>query len=102
MAKVDNSKPDIIEGRHWGNSYNLPIKCKRIVEYGDLQAKYIIEKIRYWLLKKGKKIQADPEYLNFFTEQTILLDESQFKEIEEIYLPPGVKIPNYYLTHEYI
>lgn len=92
IAKVENLNDDIIEGRHWGNSYNMPFKICRTIEYQDFQAKYIIEKIRHWLLEHGKELQAKREYLNIHSEQCIFMEPNTFKLIEDSDPPPGMRL----------
>ena len=93
IAKLPENTDDIIEGRHWGNSYHLPFKVVRKIEYYDFQAKYIIELIRNWLLKNGKVLQANDLYLNYYTEQTIFMTPKDFQDIENSSLKTGQTLP---------
>jgi len=86
IAKVPENEDDIIEGKHWGNSRNLPIKHIKTIGCWDEEAKEIILRIRIWLMNNGKSKYADPVYLNIHTNSTIFFDFERLPDliIEEI------------------
>jgi hypothetical protein len=95
VAKCADTEVNLIEGKHWGSSKNLPYKCTKTIELTDPQAIVMIEKIRLWLLKNGKYDLADSEFLNIYNEQFFFMDKSELLSILESELPYDHKLPVY-------
>lgn len=81
IAKVEHETVVLEMGRHWGASNNLPIKLITTIPLNEHGYQYTINLIRKWLIKNGKEKQADPEYLNIFSEETIFINEEDFIKI---------------------
>ncbi|GAH94782.1 unnamed protein product [marine sediment metagenome] len=74
VAKQEIDNTEIIEGKHWGCSKDLPIKAYKRWHCWDEEAKIIIERIRIWLMNHGKEKYADPDYLNIYNDTTVFID----------------------------
>ena len=94
VAKCHNTEVNLVEGKHWGSSKNLPFKIQKVVEYKIVEAREIIEKIRQWLLRKGKYEQADSHYLNLLREATVFMEPVDFDELNAYELPPWLTLPD--------
>jgi len=75
IAKAANEFIEQAEGKYWGNSRNLPIKCHKIIGAFDDEAKILIEKIRSWMLANGKGKFADPNFLNIHCDFVVFIDQ---------------------------
>jgi hypothetical protein len=81
LAKVPNGMEDVIQGKHWGCSRNLPFHVIGILEGNKKTGEDIIGKLRAWLLKNGKKSSADPFYFNIDKPQTVFIDSDKFYKL---------------------
>jgi hypothetical protein len=81
VAKPPTEESDLVKGKHWGNSRNLPIKIRKRYGNWDDECKFMITKIRGWLIKNGKAKYASEEYLNIHTSFTVFIDRAVFTEI---------------------
>ena len=77
IGKTDNENSDMQNGKHWGNSQNLPFKvhCSMVILMKD--TKVIIEKLRQWLISNGKNQYANPLYFNEYRDQTVFIDHNE-------------------------
>jgi len=75
IAKAANEFSDQAEGKYWGNSRNLPVKCHKIFGAFDDEAKILIEKIRHWLIEHGRGKYADPNFLNIHCDFVVFIDQ---------------------------
>ena len=93
IAKVPDGQSDIEEGKHWGNSRKLPVKCKIIYGAFDEDAAHCILKIRGWLIKNGRAKYASPEFLNVHTDFVVFVDFKDTPDFfdDELYfrIPPN-------------
>jgi hypothetical protein len=81
VAKPPTEESDLIEGKHWGNSRNLPIKIRKRYANWDEECKFMILKIRGWLMANGKEKYSSGEYLNIYTDFTVFIDRAVFEEM---------------------
>lgn len=81
VAKCHDTEVDLKEGKHWGNSSNLPVKIHHVYSAFDEDSRHLILKIRGWLMANGKEKYADPNYVNFLSEFTVFIDKNEFNEL---------------------
>ena len=85
LAKVPDSDADIVRGKQWGCSRDLPmlkyqeVTCRREI------AEQIINRIRKWLFSQGKDAYASDEYFNADRPQGVFMHHAFFAGIEGQY-----------------
>jgi len=95
VAKCHATEVDLVEGKHWGASRDLPFKCQKIIKLSDPQAMIIIKKIRLWLIKHGKYEQAESKYFHIYQEWCVFIDLADLNEVCDSDLPVGTKLISY-------
>ena len=81
LAKVPDGLTDVVEGKHWGCSRNLPFYLVGTIEANRETGQDIINKLRQWLIKKGKESAADPYYFNIDKPQTVFIESDEFYKL---------------------
>lgn len=81
IAKLPEGKADITEGKHWGCSRNLPFKLHHKIPSNFETDKWILEKLRSWLLKNGKDNYASDKYFNVYRSQVIFIEPKEFYKL---------------------
>jgi len=81
VGKEEKNNTEIIEGKHWGCSRNLPIKVYHKYSAWDDDAKLLITLIRDWMWANGKEKYADPDYVNVHHDFTVFIDRAEFNNI---------------------
>jgi len=81
IAKPLVKDSEDVEGKHWGNSRNLPIKLRRRYGNWDKEAAAVISKLLLWMRDNGKGKYADEYYINVFSNFTVFIERTTFTEM---------------------
>ena len=81
IAKPLIEENEDVEGKHWGNSRNLPIKLRRRYGGWDKESAIIIHKLLNWMRDNGKEKYANEKYINEYSNFTVFIDRSTFTEM---------------------
>lgn len=81
IAKVNDSFVCHVGFKHYGNSHNLPCHCFSDINCSVEVARVVIEKLRKWLVKKGKNSYIYDVYFNIDRPQTIFIHNIEFDSI---------------------
>lgn len=81
IAKLPAGAVDIIQGKHWGNSRNLPVKVYKVISGCAYNGLEIIELLRKWLLTNGKGQYASDIHFNTERPQIVFIDAKTFFEV---------------------
>jgi len=78
IAKIPDEQLGPVTGKQWGNSRDLPVEPFEVLKDFNKGGKYIIEKLRRWLLKHGRSSYALDVYFNEFATQVVFIDIKEF------------------------
>lgn len=81
IAKANVEDSEDVEGKHWGNSRDLPIKLRRRYGNWDEETKAVIAKLLLWMRDNGKDKYADEKYMNEYSNFTVFIDRTTFTEM---------------------
>lgn len=84
LAKLPGKYLDIVEGKHWGCSTNLPTNIFCTISGTEKSDQYFIERMRAWLLEQGKGQYTEDYYFNVDRPQTIFIEAETFLKLMNV------------------
>jgi len=81
IAKCSNEEKELEEGKHWGNSRNLPIKMRVRIGSFDDDSKQLINKLLKWLRDNGKGKYANDEFINIHNDFVVFISQKDFLQL---------------------
>ena len=81
IAKASIENLEDVEGKHWGNSRNLPVKMRKRIGNFDEESVILIKKLLVWMKENGKAKFADEQYLNIHNDFIVFIDREEFLKI---------------------
>jgi len=81
IAKDSIENDSDVEGKHWGNSRNLPIKIRKRIGGFDEDAHLLIKKLLSWMRENGKEKYANDDFLNIHNDFVVFINRNDFENI---------------------